>query len=56
MIDVKDSIVTIDAMGCQKNIAKTILRSEGNYVFAVKENQPKLRRDIASIFAKGRRI
>jgi predicted transposase YbfD/YdcC len=40
-------------MGCQKNIAKIIIRNEGDYVLAVKDNQPKLREDIASIFTKG---
>jgi predicted transposase YbfD/YdcC len=40
-------------MGCQKNIAKAVLRGEGDYVLAVKDNQPKLRRDMASVFTKG---
>ena len=53
MIDVKNNIVTIDAIGCQKNIAKTILRGEGNYILALKNNQPKLRKDVASVFTKG---
>ena len=53
IVDIKANIVTIDAMGCQKNIAKAVLRGEGDYVFAVKNNQPKLRKDIASVFTKG---
>ncbi|MCD6038939.1 MAG: ISAs1 family transposase [Gammaproteobacteria bacterium] len=53
MIDIKGNIVTIDAMGCQQTIAKTILRGEGDYVLAVKDNQPQLRKDIGSVFAKG---
>jgi predicted transposase YbfD/YdcC len=53
MVDIKGNIVTIDAMGCQKNIAKTVLRGEGDYVLAVKDNQPQLRKDIASVFTKG---
>ena len=42
LIDVSGALVTIDAMGCQKEIAKKIVREEGDYVLAVKENQPKL--------------
>ena len=53
MIDVKDAIVTIDAMGCQKKIAKQIIKQGGNYVLSLKDNQPTLRQDVASIFAKG---
>jgi len=53
MVDIKGNIITIDAMGCQKNIAKIIVRKEGDYVVAVKDNQPTLRKDIASVFTKG---
>jgi predicted transposase YbfD/YdcC len=53
MLDVKGSIVTIDAMGCQKKIAKQIIAQGANYVLALKENQEGLYNDIASIFAKG---
>jgi predicted transposase YbfD/YdcC len=53
MLDIKDSIVTIDAMGCQKAIAKQIIKQGGNYVLALKENQESLYKDIESIFAKG---
>ena len=41
-IDVKGAIVTIDVMGCQKEIARKIVAEKGYYVLAVKENQPKL--------------
>jgi len=42
MIDVKGSIVTIDAMGCQKEIASKIVSQGGDYVLALKGNQPDL--------------
>jgi len=42
LIDVKDAIVTIDAMGCQKEIAQQIREQEGDYVLALKDNHPKL--------------
>ena len=50
-IDIKGSVVTIDAMGCQKKIANKILEKEGDYLLAVKSNQPKLHSDIQTIFS-----
>jgi predicted transposase YbfD/YdcC len=47
-------IVTIDAMGCQKEIAAKILAREAGYVLAVKDNQPTLHELIAFQFARGR--
>lgn len=44
------AIVTIDAMGCQKNIAAQIIAAHGDYCLAVKDNQPTLAKDIASSF------
>ena len=43
-------IVTIDAMGCQKNIAKKIVKKKADYVLAVKENQKELFEDIKDSF------
>ena len=42
LIDLAHSIVTIDAIGCQKAIVKQIDKSGGTFVIAVKDNQPKL--------------
>ena len=53
MLDISNSIVTIDAMGCQKSIALQIIEQGGNYVLSLKENQPTLYQDIANIFALG---
>jgi predicted transposase YbfD/YdcC len=39
LLDIKGSIVTIDAMGCQTAIAQKILDGGGDYVLALKENQ-----------------
>jgi predicted transposase YbfD/YdcC len=50
MIDVEDSIVTIDAMGCQQDIAKKIVSKSADYVLSLKENQPSLYKDVVSIF------
>jgi predicted transposase YbfD/YdcC len=41
-IDLADTLITIDAMGCQKEIVKQIVTGGGDCVIAVKENQPKL--------------
>ncbi len=53
MLDIKNSIVTIDAMGCQKEIALQIIEQGADYVLALKENQPSLHQDIKSLFALG---
>ena len=50
-IDVKGAIVTIDAMGCQKDIAQKIVDGQGDYVLAVKDNQPKLHAAIQEFFS-----
>jgi predicted transposase YbfD/YdcC len=43
LLDLTDSVVTIDAIGCQKEIAKQIVtEKQADYVLAVKENQPLL--------------
>jgi len=47
----KGAIVTIDAMGCQKNIAAQIVDARADYCLAVKDNQPTLAEDIATSFA-----
>jgi len=44
-------IVTIDAIGTQTNIAKTIVEAEADYVLSVKENQGHLFEDISVLFA-----
>ena len=51
-IDLAGTIVTIDAMGCQTQIAKTIIEREADYVLAVKDNQPKLHAAIQDAFEK----
>jgi predicted transposase YbfD/YdcC len=51
LFDVRDAAVTIDAMGCQKEIARTIREKKGNYILAVKDNQKTLHEDIRDYFA-----
>jgi len=42
MLELSGAIISIDAMGCQKEIARKIINGGGDYVLAVKNNQPKL--------------
>ena len=42
LLDLSGCIVTIDAMGCQKKIARQIVNREADYILAVKENQGRL--------------
>ncbi len=51
-IDLEGTLVTIDAIGCQKEIAKQIVEGDGDFVLAVKDNQPTLKEFIESYFAK----
>jgi predicted transposase YbfD/YdcC len=51
-IDVKKAIVTIDAMGCQREIVAQIVEQKGDCVLAVKDNQPKLCAAIEDFFSE----
>jgi predicted transposase YbfD/YdcC len=51
-LDLRGAIVTMDAMGCQTEIAKTIVAGGGHYLVAVKENQPALHQDLVTTFAE----
>ena len=46
LLDIKDNIVTLDAMGCQTKIVEQIIESQANYIIAVKGNQPTLEKNI----------
>ncbi|MDO4757186.1 MAG: ISAs1 family transposase, partial [Parabacteroides sp.] len=46
-IDIEGSIVTMDAMGCQKNIVSKIIEKKGDYIIALKGNQGKLKEEAA---------
>src|SRR6516165_6314911 len=50
LLDLRGAVVTIDAMGCQKEIAADIIDGGGEYALAVKENQPHLYEDIERAF------
>ena len=44
--DLRGAVVSIDAMGCQKAIARTIIEGGADYVLALKDNQPTSREDV----------
>ncbi len=50
MIEVAGCTVTIDAMGCQRDIAEKILEKEGDYILALKGNQKTLHEDVKLFF------
>lgn len=51
LLDISGCIVTMDAMGTQTNIARTIIGEGGDYIFSVKENQRNLYEDIQDLFS-----
>ncbi len=46
LLDLRNNIVTIDAMGCQKKIAKQIIEQGGDYIFNLKDNHLTLHEDV----------
>ena len=55
MLQVEGCIVTIDAMGCQKEVASKILEERADYVLAVKRNQGRLHEDVHDTFDLARK-
>ena len=53
-LDIRGGVVSIDAMGCQREIAKTIISRESNYLLAVKDNQPTMKEEIEAYFVWAR--
>ena len=54
MLELKGALVTIDAMGCQKEIARTIRDEGADYLLPVKGNQASLEEDLALFFTEQR--
>jgi predicted transposase YbfD/YdcC len=50
LLDLKGAAVTIDAMGCQKEIAAKIVDGEGDYLLALKDNHPTLHEAVCQEF------
>jgi predicted transposase YbfD/YdcC len=49
LLDIQGSVVTIDAMGCQKEVARKIVDKGGDYLLSVKENQPTLHATVKAL-------
>ena len=49
-INLAGALVSIDAMGCNPNIAQSLLDAKADYLLAVKDNQPTLHAEIKSYF------
>lgn len=54
VLDLVGAVVSIDAMGCQTEIAKQIVAQEGDYVLALKGNQGNLFEDVEQLFTHAR--
>jgi len=54
MLELKNCLVSIDAMGCQTEIAKTIIEEGADYVLALKKNQGNLHEDVTQLFSAAR--
>ena len=50
LLNIKDSVVTADALNCQKDIASQIVKQGGDYVLALKGNQQTLHEDVKLLF------
>jgi predicted transposase YbfD/YdcC len=54
MLAIEGAIVTIDAMGCQRDIAQKVMDKKADYVLALKGNQGSLREDVELFVAEQR--
>ncbi|GAB2581474.1 ISAs1 family transposase [Nitrincola alkalisediminis] len=54
LLEIRGCLVTLDAMGCQRAIAKAIIDKEADYLLAVKGNQPRLEKAFKEHFPMSR--
>lgn len=50
MLDIQGCVVTIDAMGCQREVAKKIQSKKADYILMVKGNQKELKQQVEKVF------
>jgi predicted transposase YbfD/YdcC len=50
LLDLNGAVVTIDALGCQKDIAQQVLDAKGQYILQAKDNQPTLHQKMQLLF------
>lgn len=56
VLSIAGCIVTIDAMGCQREIAAAIIEQGADYVLALKDNQPSLFEDVRWLFEQAESV
>jgi len=56
LLDVKGCVVTMDAMGCQKDLAKQVIEQGGDYVFRLKGNQGSLHEETQYFFEEAQQM
>lgn len=56
MLTIKGNVITIDAMGCQKEIVKQVREKEGDYVIALKGNQGSLHAEAENFFQQAMNV
>jgi predicted transposase YbfD/YdcC len=56
ILDLKNAIVTIDAIGCQKSITKRIIEKGGDYAVSLKDNQLTLKASVEEVFMGERKV
>ena len=52
MLDLEGAVVTIDALGCQKEVARLITEAKAGYILQVKDNQPTLHAKIKTLMTE----
>jgi predicted transposase YbfD/YdcC len=52
LLEIAGSTITIDAMGCQKEIAGKIIKKDADYILGLKDNQPTLYTAVQELFAQ----
>ena len=55
MLDIENSIITLDAMGCQKEIAQQITKQKADYILALKGNHSGMKKELEAWWHKSRR-
>lgn len=55
LLDINEATITLDAMGCQHEIAKDIIQRKGHYILQVKNNQKTLNAEIQAYYHKCQR-
>jgi predicted transposase YbfD/YdcC len=55
LLDIENSIITLDAMGCQKKIAKQIMQKKADYILALKGNHSGMQSELEAWWHKEKR-